>query len=174
MERIYIIKEKLANIGEDYDDLKPFMQEHLNKVEEFISNREKIKNEAIELIKNASYNISDVSKELGCSRTTLYNHNQLLKRYIEASVAISNKNNPYILCEYLKESREKLQEQVSLMENRDIDIEIQKHEKIVLTNKVLEQSKEIERLQSRVNELSSELHQLKSIPDKYEKVIDIK
>lgn len=60
------------------------------------------------------------------------------------------------------------------MENCDIDMEIQNHEKKALTNKILEESKEIERLQLRVNELSSKLHQLNSIPIKYYKVINIK
>lgn len=174
MERLDKIKQKLADIGECYDDLKPFMQDYLDKVEEYIEGKENAQNEAIEALKTASYNVSDVSKELGCSRTTLYNHNQLLKRYIEASIIISDKSNPYTTCDELKKSKQKLQEQVHLMENRDIDVEIQKHEKRVLTDKIAEQSKEIERLQSRINELSAELHELKKTPTKSGNIISIK
>lgn len=129
MEIINITKKKLEYIGEDYDYLKPFMQNYLDKVEEIIQDKEKCLNEALKIIKKSSYNVSEVSKQLGCSRTTLYNHNQLLKRYIEASIVISNKNNPYVAYDELKESRQKLQEQINLMENRDIDMEVQKHEK---------------------------------------------
>lgn len=162
MEKIEIIKQKLSAIGEDYNSLKPFMQEYLSKIEDFIFAKEESQNDAIETLKKSSYNVSDVSKELGCSRTTLYNHNQLLKRYIETSVELSNKNNPFTAYEELKASKQKLQEQVNLMENRDIDKEIEKHEKKVLTDKISEQAKEIERLQSRVNELSAELHEIKT------------
>lgn len=63
---------------------------------------------------------------------------------------------------------------ISINKERGPKRQVQKHEKIVLTNKLLEQSKEIERLQSRVNGLSSELHKLKSIPAKYDKVRYIK
>lgn len=174
MEKIDKIKLKLTKLNENYDDLKPFMQDYLYRIEEFIENKEKVQNEAIKILKTSSYNVSDVSKELGCSRTTLYNHNQLLKKYIEISITLSEENNPYVAYEELKRSKQKLQEQVNLMENRDIDIEIQKHEKKVLNNKIIEQNKEIERLQTRVNELSSELHQLKkSFPKSDNKIISI-
>ena len=159
MERLNKIKQKLADIGENYDNLKPFMQDYLNKIEIFIESKEKAQNKAVEILKSTLYNVSDVSKELGCSRTTLYNHNQLLKRYIEASIAIFNKGNPYISCDKLKESKQKLQEQVNLMENRDIYLEIQKYERKILTDKISDQNIEIELLRSKVNKLSAELHE---------------
>ena len=170
MERVEIIRQKLSAIGEDYDALKPFMKEYLDKAEEYISLKETAQNEAIERLKKASYNVSDVSKGLGCSRTTLYNHNQLLKRYIEASIESSNKGNPFIAYEELKESKQRLQTQVNLMENRDIELEIDKHEKKVLTDKIKEQTAEIERLQARVHELSAELHNLKVAENKVSKI----
>lgn len=163
MEKHDIIKQKLAIINEDYDLLKPFMLNYLDKIEEIIQFKEKNLNEALEKIKESSYNVSDISKEVGCSRTTLYNHNQLLKRYIEASIELSNKNNPFTTYAELKKTKHRLQKQVDLMENRDIDMEILKHEKKVLFNKISEQEKEIERLQARVSELSAELHKLKKV-----------
>lgn len=45
------------------------------------------------------------------------------------------------------------------MKNRDIDVEIQKREKKVLTDKIAEQSREIERLQARINEFLAKLHE---------------
>lgn len=67
-------------------------------------------------------------------------------------------------CDDLIYSKQKLQDQIYLLVSRDIDIEIEKHEKSVLNNKVVEQAKEIERLQVRIKELSSELHKLKQKP----------
>jgi hypothetical protein len=156
------IKKKLHGIGEDYDILKPFMQEYLTKVESYIESRTKDQNETIKTLKECGFTVSSVSKELGCSRTTLYNHNQLLKRYIEHSMVVLNQDNPYAAYENLRESKSKLQEQVSLMENRDIDFELVKHEKIELSIMLKEKNKEIERLHARVNELSAELHQIKN------------
>lgn len=56
------------------------------------------------------------------------------------------------------------------MENRDIELEIDKHEKKVLTDKIKEQTAEIERLQARVHELSAELHNLKVAENKVSKI----
>ena len=74
---------------------------------------------------------------------------------------MSNKDNPYHICETLKELILQLKEQVNLMENRDIDFELIKQEKNFLQEKVAEQTKEIQRLQNRVFELSNELHKYK-------------
>lgn len=174
MERIDKIRQKLSEIGENYDDLKPFMKEYLEQIEKYIESKDDMQKEAIIALKNASYNISDVSQHLGCSRTTLYNHNQLLKRYINISVLESEKKDPFAICEEIKKSRQQLQEQLNLMENRDIDIEIQRHEKQVLLNKISEQSNEIERLRARVHELSEELHKTKAITPQAPKIIPLK
>jgi predicted RNase H-like nuclease (RuvC/YqgF family) len=52
-------------------------------------------------------------------------------------------------------SKAKLQEQVSLMENRDIDFEVIKHENSILKRQIKEQNQEIERMWARINELSA-------------------
>lgn len=62
----------------------------------------------------------------------------------------------------MRASKQKLQEQVNLMENRDIDAELSKYEKQILMNRIADKDKEIERLQSRIHELSAELHEVKA------------
>jgi len=47
------------------------------------------------------------------------------------------------------------------MQDRDITLEIEKHERNVLQRKIKEQEEEIERLRKRVHELSAENHELK-------------
>lgn len=174
MERNEVIRVKLAELGEDFDALKPFMQTYLEKVETFIASKEKEQSEAIQSLRAASYNVSDVSKELNCSRTTLYNHNQLLKRYIELSIRHSSESNPLSQCEELRESKRELQERVSLMETRDIQIELDKHEVVILQRQIEEQQKEIERLQARVHELSAENHRLRTCDNTPAKVLKFK
>ena len=160
-DRNKVIKEKLNAMGEDYDSLKPFLKDYLDRIEKIIHLKESEQVKVIKNLKDTSYTVSDISNELNCSRTTLYNHNQLLKRYIEYSIKMSNKDNPYHICETLKELILQLKEQVTLMENRDIDFELIKQEKNFLQEKVAEQTKEIQRLQNRVFELSNELHKYK-------------
>lgn len=155
------IKEKIEAIGEDYDSLKPFMQEYLQKIEAIIAEKTQTKEAAINTLKTNSFSVSSISKELGCSRTTLYNHNQLLKRYIEHSMDVFEQDNPFTLNDALSASKSRLQEQINLMIDRDISIEVLKQEKSELTKLLKEKNKEITRLQARVNELSAQLHQIK-------------
>ena len=161
MEQNKIIKEKLAAIGEDYDALKPFMRAHLERVETFIQDKQTKQIEALTGLREAEYNVSEIAKELEYSRTTLYNHNQLLKRYIEYSIEQDNKKNPLRMIEDVKASKQKLQEQVDLMQNRDVDFELLKHENFVLMDTISEKDQEIERMRLRIQELSEELHQYK-------------
>lgn len=168
MERIDIIKQKLLEMDIEYDSLKDFIQKYLIEIENIIYLKEQAQIEAIALFKNSTYSVSSIAETLNYSRTTFYNHNQILKKYIEHSITISNKNNPYNAIDEIKESRKILQEQISLMENRDIDFEILKHEKSLLDNKISEQDKEITRLKARVHELSSELQKIKAAPKKHE------
>lgn len=63
---------------------------------------------------------ANVSKQLDCSRTTLYNHGQLLKRYVEFSTARLTECNPPLAMDNIVETRRTLETQVRQMEFRDI------------------------------------------------------
>lgn len=167
MERTDIIKQKLNEIGEDFDALKPFLIDYLEKIEDYIQTKEKMQTEGIKTIKDASFSISSISKELGCSRTTLYNHNSLLKRYIEYSIELFNKENPFIAYENLKNTKTELEKEIDLMEIRDINFELLKHENSMLQSTLKEKNQQIERLESRVHELSGKLHNLELEKNKY-------
>lgn len=65
-----------------------------------------------------------ISNELNRSRTTLYNHGALLKRYIKLSEQYYNVSNPYEQVEVLKADITRLDNQVNLMMGRDIDTEL--------------------------------------------------
>lgn len=77
-------------------------------------------------------------------------------------MTLTNANNPITECEAMRASKQKLQEQVNLMENRDIDAGLSKYEKQILMNRIADKDKEIERLQARIHELSAELHEAKA------------
>lgn len=162
MDILESINEKLAVMGESYDQLKPFLQAYLQQIETIINERENTRTEAVDAIKRSSFNVSDISKQLGCSRTTLYNHDQILRRYIELSVEWYRKSDPFALLDNYRTEFSKMQEQIALMENRDIDFELLRQENSLLIRHNNNLSAEVERLQSRIHELSGKLHSYKT------------
>ncbi|MBR2675731.1 MAG: hypothetical protein IKE28_02295 [Solobacterium sp.] len=170
MENIEIIKAKLNELGEDYDSLKPFMQKWLLKVEEAIQQQELQQKEALEKLKTADYSVKTIAESVGASRTTMYNHQQLLKRYIEHSYQASVSSSPFSAISKLQEDKSLLQEQLSKMIERDVDVELLKMENVSLVNTLEGKNAEIKRLEARVSELSEENHRLKAsntaIPNK--------
>jgi hypothetical protein len=74
----------------------------------------------VKVLKFSVITPANVSKQLDCSRTTLYNHGQLLKRYIEFSTARLTECNPPLAMDNIVETRRTLETQVRQMEFRDI------------------------------------------------------
>lgn len=87
MDTVEIIRQNLSAIGEDYDSLKPFMKKWLEKVETAIQSRKSIQEEAVSTLKSVDYSVKAIAAEIGASRTTIYNHEQLLKRYYHLRLA---------------------------------------------------------------------------------------
>lgn len=156
------INEKLKSINEDPEAIKPFMMEHLRNIENYMSNIENDFNMAIEALKLKDCTVSAVAKELSMSRTTLYNHNHLLKRYIEATQAYLLESSPTYQSDKIKAEIANMKTKINMLYDRDITLEIQKHEISELSNHLIGKSIEINRLETRNRELSSELHALKT------------
>jgi DNA repair exonuclease SbcCD ATPase subunit len=155
------INEKLISIGEDPAKTKPFLLEHLTNIENYLINLEKTFNEALEIIKLKDFSISNIANELNMSRTTFYNHNQLLSRYLDVSEKLITKDNPLIQLEAKTSKIRRLKAEIDMLYDRDITIEIQKHEVKELTERLKEKNSEINRIEKRNKELSSELHNLR-------------
>jgi hypothetical protein len=144
-------------MGVNYDSLKPFLKEYLGKIEELFKQQESIQCQAIKSLRENTLTPVAVARELGCSRTTLYNHNQILKRYIECSAERIAEQNPLMEIENHAYKRKILEDQIALMEIRDINNEKLQHDCSVLTDLLKSKTAEIRRLQSRVMELTAEL-----------------
>lgn len=158
MEITENIRLKLSEIGENFDEIKPFLQKYLIKIEEIIEQKTNNQLKAVEVLKTNMFSVLSISKELDCSRTTLYNHNNLLKKYIEHSLSSFNENNPIFIQQKAKDNVVSLKNQLNLLINRDIQIEIIKMENIQLQDLIDDKTTEIERLRARIMELSSQLH----------------
>ena len=149
MEYEELIRENLKAIDEDFDELKPFMQKRLVEVETVIQNRR-------------DYSLKSIANEIGASRTTLYNHEQLLKRYIEHSAAIASSSNPLLKVDKVQSEKSLLQEEITKLMERDVDLELMRIQNRELSTSLEGKNSEIERLQKRISELSEENHKLKS------------
>lgn len=144
-------------------DLKPFLQKYLDRIEALFEIAEKSQSNAIKVLKSSSLTPAGISKQLNCSRTTLYNHGQLLKRYIEFSATRLAEHNPLLDTDNTIEKRHMLETQVKQMELRDIKNEQLKHEYRILTETVKSKNAEIQRLQTRVAELITELRKYQNL-----------
>lgn len=155
------INEKLLSIGEDPQKVKPFMLEHLAKIETYLISLESDYNAALNTLKLKGCTISAISKKFNMSRTTLYNHDALLKRYIEATEALFITSSPIYQLDRLKAENKNMKKEIEMLYDRDITLEIQKQEIRELANRLKEKNKEVNRLENRNRELSSEVISLK-------------
>lgn len=162
MEYEELIRENLKAIDEDFDELKPFMQKRLVEVETVIQSRREEQENAVEILKSTDYSLKSIANEIGASRTTLYNHEQLLKRYIEYSASITSSTNPLLKIDKIQAEKSLLQEEITKLMERDVDIELMRIQNKELSTSLEGKNTEIERLQKRISELSEENHKLKS------------
>lgn len=137
------------------------MIKHLEAIEALIQTKNNVRNVAVETIKNSNYTLSSISKELNMSRTTLYNHEQILKRYIELSVESSQASDPYITISILRDEKSQLLSEIGLLMKRDLDIELLKNQNEQLKAEIKDKNKEIERMHKKIAELS--ISQIKNI-----------
>lgn len=162
MEIVEQIKLNLSSIGEEYEPLKPFMKKWLEKVEADIQARYSRQIEAEKTLRSIDYSVKSIALSIGASRTTMYNHNQLLKRYIEQASTVANSSNLLAQIDKVQMEKSLLQEQVTKMMERDIDTELMRLQNKELSAALEGKNAEIERLQTRIRELSKENRELKS------------
>ena len=156
------IKDNLLTLGEDYDNMKPFMQKWLEKIEAEIQDRYQAQKSAIQTLRGMDYSVKSIAAKIGASRTTMYNHEQLLKRYIEQSSGSLAAENPFTAIGQLQEEKSVQQDQITKLMERDVDIELLKMQNQNLSTTLAGKNEEIERLSGRISELSRELEMLRS------------
>lgn len=155
------IKKKLILLGEDYDSQKPFMKKWLHKVEVSILAKEHAHEKGVQLLKDAKFSVKSIAEELCCSRTTLYNHEQILKRYIEISIHDFEDGSYKEQIKAAKVEIQRLRKMVELMEVRDVDIERMKFENKQITEKLWAAKEDNQKLLVRLTTLSNENKLLK-------------
>lgn len=163
-DRIKLKLEKFDNYNGVivYENLKTYLKDYLKRIEEIIIQKELQEKKAIEELKKNKLSVLSISEELGCSRTTLYNHNGFLKKYIEIAIDLIEEENPFVMYDKMKASIGVLESKIDKMTLRDIDTELLRVENNNLQKSLKEKVQEIERLQIRNTEISKELEKLKN------------
>lgn len=135
MEKYHDLTEALNGIGYDFANQKKNTKEYLYK----INNYKKRVFKSIEAskinINNNYFSISSVSKEINCSRTTIYSSN-ILKDYISSINEELKLINPYIKIQSLEEEINILKKKVENMKARDVELELLRLENIELKDKL--------------------------------------
>ena len=144
------IRRKLEEIGENYDLLKENTKKYLQRIETIICQKESEIAEASNLLKKQPYSPASISKELQCSRTTLYNNNRLLQRYIELSLKETNRLNANKEIERLRKVIAEKDAALKLMQARDVNEIKLKLENKKLHNLIKGKNREIEKLRAQL------------------------
>ncbi len=113
------IKSKLNLLGVDSSLLKPYLINYLRTIEEEIQSRHNNRNLARQTLGENDYDVKTIAENTGISRTTFYNYNRILQRYVELSHESDYRDDPYFKIKELKEEIHILQEEKRLMEKRD-------------------------------------------------------
>lgn len=154
------LKSICAELGIDYDNLKPKTQKHLLNIETAIASRESKYNELLHELKENKVTLTSISDDTKISRQTLYNNNEL-KVYINFRTLQTDELNPYHRIDELKDKINKLNEKLELMINRDIDTEILRNQNETLLEQLKNRDNTINRMKEQNAEIERKLIELR-------------
>ena len=150
MEIDECIKKKLRKLEVDIDSLKPYLLKHLRDIEETISNKNEDRAKALDALRQSDYDVKNIAGVTGISRTTFYNYDKLLQRYVELSHEEDYKDDPYAQIRNLRETVRMLQEEKALMEQRDCHELRLREENALLKQQISDKNKTINNLRKRI------------------------
>ena len=158
---IKIVSNKLASVSIDFKALKPRVQDYILHIEQIVQRENEKIDSGLLLLKKAGISTSSIAKDLGLSRTTLYNED--INKYIDISIKEIQIKSPFLELDNLKKVNKELKMQHDLMVERDVDYEELQYQNQTLNNVIAMRNNEIESLRTRIATLSAELHHLKHI-----------
>ena len=113
------VKRKLKHLGIDETSLKKNLVNYLEQIESVLSSKRERRRQLEEELDNCDYDVKSIAQETGISRTTFYSYDKLLQKYVELSHEEDYKNDPYLQIKNLKKTIKRLQDDISLMSERD-------------------------------------------------------
>ena len=119
-----IVISNLKTIGINYENLKADTKNWIEKIEQVIQDKLEKINNCLVTLKDVSFDISAIAKELNTSRQNLYSSRKgILKKYIE----ISTKDiplTPFQIIDKLRKEKSDLQEEIELLMVKDVKNEL--------------------------------------------------
>lgn len=154
------VKATLDELGINFNSLKAKTIQHLKNIEISISNTESEFSELKAKFKDKKLSLSSVSEDVGInSRQTFYN-NPELKVYTGYRIEQANELNPLFENQYLKTKIKYLNEQITLMVDRDIDTEILRHDLKKLKETIIAREDSIHTLEEQAREMRNKIRDL--------------
>ena len=148
------VKNRLDEMGINVDTLKSTSLKHLIKIEDVISEKLENQSKMLESFKENKVSVLSISEESKIARQTFYN-NPILKEYITYVLDNSDLVDPYKKIDALNAKLSELQEMVTQMQIRDVNLEILYQEKENLKDELNQKKKEITQLRKQNQEISS-------------------
>ncbi len=151
------IENKLKQLGFDFNVQTSFIKDKLIEIEKIIQEKDANCKSAEQQIKDNKYSLASICKEINISRTSAYNNDEIIKKYIEYSLGISKKYNLLYKLEKSKEIESERKEIIDNMVERDINYSIQEEKIMNLNNRIRELTSENKRLEKEKKELIDEM-----------------
>ena len=169
------VKNRLEEMGINVDTLKSTSLKHLIKIEDVISEKLENQSKMLESFKENKISVLSISEESKIARQTFYN-NPILKEYITFVLDNSDLVDPYKKIDTLNAKLYELQEMVTQMQIRDVNLEILYQEKENLKDELNQNKKENTQLRKQNQEISARItdykKQLRLLNSNTSKVIE--
>lgn len=143
-----MIKNRLAQIGYEFERLTTAQKKHLFRIEPEISRRLAEQKQAFNMIKGNKINIASITSSVGITRKTAYN-NEVLKDYIEYAGKLYDAGYPTVGLSDLKEQLAESKDMIDKMVRRDANAE-------KLKSEIAELQKEVELYKGQVSQLTED------------------
>lgn len=169
------IESFLKSQGIDTGSIPRQRIKQLEKIDDAVQKHLKAINEAQQVLKDNSFNVSTIANESGIARKTFYN-NDILRKYVESFTSVDGEPGKLVKASEIDNMKKKIKEQADMifkMANRDIDLESLRHEADELRKVIANKDKQIKNLTELYESTFAKLHQLQ-FADRDEKIIPIR
>lgn len=150
MEVVEIVNCTLRNMGESPENIRDNVLQYLIQIESCIINQESQCEAAAKHLQNTTYDVKSIAALTGIARTTFYNYDKILQRYVDARKNELVESNPY---EIIKKQQEIIRSQnntIALMQSRDCKELILEQQISMLQNQLKEKDKTIDTLRKKL------------------------
>ncbi len=171
-----VIGNKLEQFGlPQFGVLKTNIQEHLKKIETAIQAYKESNSKALKVLRECKIDVLSISEKAEIARQTIYNNKEILETYIIKSQKINESADLFFKLKDLQKKNKELEEDIHLLQLRDVTIEMLKKTNEELSNELFEKAKEIALLENQNRELSIKIDNMeKKLRNGKHKVINIR